>query len=162
MESLFTLAIFLQVLLLPYSISSQKIGCIDGRQQSILARELEHWNCIPLGKSTSQKGPQWKQMDFLPLLTIGCQTQAASRTGFFCKLLLRQSIHLNKIFFLSFFFWRKVLLKMLESLPSKSHGRSSSWKLTNHLIYSEVQVLRDVGFRVLFQGFLFLLPSGDL
>ena len=98
MESLFTLAIFLQVLL-PYSISSQKIGCIDGRQQSILARELEHWNCIPLGKSTSQKGPQWKQMDFLPLLTIGCQTQAASRTGFFCKLLLRQSIHLNKIFF---------------------------------------------------------------
>ena len=102
MESLFTLAIFLQVLL-PYSISSQKIGCIDGRQQSILARELEHWNCIPLGKSTSQKGPQWKQMDFLPLLTIGCQTQAASRTGFFCKLLLRQSIHLNKIFFFLFF-----------------------------------------------------------
>ena len=58
-------------------------------------------------------------MDFLPLLTIGCQTQAASRTGFFCKLLLRQSIHLNKIFFSFLLFLKKSSFKDVRKFAFK-------------------------------------------
>ena len=115
-------------------------------------------------------------IDNLKSLQSKSYFSSKSLTKFFSALLIQQVCKLVKGFWKkirkqfyglmvcqSTWEWKKVFLKMLESLPSKSHGRLSSWKLTNHLIYGEVQVLRDgVGFRFLFQGFFFLLPSGDL
>ena len=95
----------------------------------ILSRELvvamaEALKLHPLGKEHITKGATMKTNGFLS--TFNDWMPNPGRPGFFLQIVIEAINPPKQDFSFPFFFAKKVFLKMLESLPSKSHGRLSS------------------------------------
>ena len=123
----------------------------------ILPRELvvamaEALKLHPLGKEHITKGATMKTNGFLS--TFNDWMPNPGRPGFFCKLLLRQSIHLNKIFLFLFFLLKKFFafkvpweIVKLKVDKSPHLWRSTSSKGRRRFSFLISRVLSLIAFR---------------